>query len=386
MGSRTGRYLPGTTFGCETLPADCPIERSTGLAGIAFTGRHASYTNADTWYPSWAADGAMYTPFTDGQAGHIAANSTGGGVANTGYARIEGDDPMALTVVPLGTEMASARPYCGRYPSACLMHRGVWYCGTYCLDKSAPEKNWDILGPFVGFHLSRDGGRTWEHGPHCPARPLFGESGKHGGKVKIGSPHFVDFGQELRHSPDGLAYLVAHGGTRPEANLSWISGDEVYVLRVDPSEATINDAAAYEFFAGRTEDGTPSWSRELAAAQPIVAWSDHLGCVTITYVPGLRRYLMCTSHGWPTTGTMTTLMLEAERLEGPWRLFAHLPDFGTQAYFVNIPSRFVAEDGGSLWLCYSANFSNAFYDLPQVAEDPPGSRYAMCLHELTIIR
>ena len=27
-------------------------------------------------------------------------------------------------------------------------------------------------------------------------------------KVKFGAPHFVDFGQELEHSPDGKAYLV----------------------------------------------------------------------------------------------------------------------------------------------------------------------------------
>jgi len=34
-----------------------------------------------------------------------------------------------------------------------------------------------------------------------------------------------------------------------------------------------------------------------------------------------------------------------------------LESFGEQGYFVNIPSKFIEEDGRTLWLCYSANFS-----------------------------
>ena len=37
-------------------PAGIPFEASKELTGIAFTGRHAQYGHADTWYPSWAAD------------------------------------------------------------------------------------------------------------------------------------------------------------------------------------------------------------------------------------------------------------------------------------------------------------------------------------------
>ena len=52
--------------------------------------------------------------------------------------------------------------------------------------------------------------------------------------VKIGAPHFVDFGKNMEHSPDGNAYLVGHGAEYPDkeprvANLSWISGDQIYL-------------------------------------------------------------------------------------------------------------------------------------------------------------
>ena len=68
-----------------------------------------------------------------------------------------------------------------------------------------------------------------------------------GHPVKIGAPHFVDFGRNMEHSPDGKAYLVAQGAVEPDpkprfANLSWITADQVYLLRVTPTLENINDA------------------------------------------------------------------------------------------------------------------------------------------------
>ncbi len=63
-----------------------------------------------------------------------------------------------------------------------------------------------------------------------------------GEPVKIGSPHFVDFGRNMEHSPDGKAYLVAHGASdgvnRRFGYNSWITGDEIYLLRVTPGSRT----------------------------------------------------------------------------------------------------------------------------------------------------
>lgn len=50
-------------------PDDCPFPPSRELPGMNFTDRHAEYTNADTWYPSWASDGNLYSPYTDGVGG-----------------------------------------------------------------------------------------------------------------------------------------------------------------------------------------------------------------------------------------------------------------------------------------------------------------------------
>ena len=105
--------------GCGSRAAperlDPPFENSTVLRGMQFTGRHHEYTNADTWFPTWGADGHLYSPWTDGyilegvqdympfrqEHPEYACNSVDfmGRKAATAQARIEGDDPMELRIV-----------------------------------------------------------------------------------------------------------------------------------------------------------------------------------------------------------------------------------------------------------------------------------------------
>jgi hypothetical protein len=54
--------------------------------------------------------------------------------------------------------------------------------------------------------------------------------------------------------------------------------------------------------------------------------------------------------------------------------------FGEQAYFVNIPSKFISADGRTFWLCYAANFSQGWGGV-RFQSLPVGSRYGMCWQE-----
>lgn len=365
-------------------PPGCPFQKSHSITGIAFTSRHAEYGHADTWYPSWSSNGRMYSPFTDGSVGGMKSMSIGP-KATTGFAEIIGDDPMHLTVRPIGTVAASPEPYGGRYPCGTLVYNGIWYYGTYVLDDlNGTCGNWCVLGPFVGFRISKDYGRSWRQPPLTPLHNLFGESAKNGREVKIGSPHFVDFGKNLEYSPDGKAYLVAHGATRPDAHNSWISGDQIYLLRVRPSPENINDVSKYEFFAGYGRDGEPKWSKHFVEIRPLFIWDDHVGCVTMTYDAPIKRYLMCVTHGWPTIGKFDTYILESDRITGPWKLVTYMKNFGEQGYFVNIPSKFISSDGRTAWLCYAANFTNGYLHTHYRA-NPPGGTYGMCLHEIKLL-
>ena len=233
----------GLVLGSEP-PAGCPFEPSKSVTACVFTGRHAQYTQADTWYPSWASDGNLYSPYTDGAVNGLVSNSAGKDAA-TGQATILGDDPLHLKVVDQAVYKSDPAPYASRYPCGSLVYNGVWYYGTYSLGGGQVIKkddityNWPWLGPFVGFRWSTDLGKTWTQTPCTPAQPLFGEHGLNGEPVKIGTPHFVDFGKNMQHSPDGKAYLVAHGASdgskRRFGYNSWITGDAIYLLRVTPT-------------------------------------------------------------------------------------------------------------------------------------------------------
>jgi hypothetical protein len=248
--------------------------------------------------------------------------------------------------------------------------------------------NWPWLGPLVSFRYSTDLGKTWTQSPCTPAKPLFGETALQGEPVKIGSPHFVDFGKNLEHSPDGKAYLVAHGASesanRRFAYNSWITGDEVYLLRVKPGIRHMNDASKYEFFIGLDKKGRAGWSSEFSRIKPIAAWRDNMGCVTMTYNAPLKKYLMCVTDGGNTVAYFNTYVLEGSAPTGPWKLVAYMKHFGEQAYFVNIPSKFISADGRTIWLCYAANFSQGWNNV-RFQSLPPGSRYGMCLQEAKLL-
>ena len=389
----------------STPPEDCPFEKSKQITGIAFTGRHKEYTGADTWYPSWAADGNLYSPFTDGKVGKVFSGS-GYNFGKrrppvTGYATIVGDDPMNLKFINAGVIRHDPFPYGGQYPCGTLACNGLLYHGSYTLDWH--KRPWDTMGPFVGFNVSKDHGKTWLPEALTAKRPLFGESGKHGkavlawpnanpntsekritmGKpgtrVKMGAPHFVDFGKNMEHSPDGKAYLVGHGATRGDSTCSWISGDQIYMARVTPSVKNINDVTKYEFFAGHDTAGKPIWVKDFAKIKPLVEWNDRSGCVTIVYNAALKKYLMCVTYGGKSgNGPYDTWIVESDKITGPWRLVSYMAKFGQQAYFVNIPTKFISADGRTAWLCYAHGWQHK-------KPDPPGSRYAMNLQEFRLL-
>ena len=89
--------------------AECPFLKSKEITRIEFTERFVNYTKADTWYPSWASDGNLYSPWTDGSIRNVRAFS-GGTTASTGHARIEGENPFHLEITNLGTSKASPAP------------------------------------------------------------------------------------------------------------------------------------------------------------------------------------------------------------------------------------------------------------------------------------
>ena len=166
----------------------------------------------------------------------------------------------------------------------------------------------------------------------------------------------------MEHSPDGKAYLVAHGAAVPDpqprfANHSWITGDSLYLIRVTPQ---------HREHQRRLEIRVLRRTRRLRQADLERRFPQDQAARRVEQQHGLRDDDLQRAveevfdvrdrrHATP-WAIFNTYLLESDQITGPWKLVTYMKHFGEQAYFVNIPSKFIAADGRTLWLCYSANF------------------------------
>jgi len=134
---------PWVVWPNEPHPA-IPWPRSADLLDVELAWGHNAVPldiSADTWYPSWASDGSLYSSFTDGTVAGVTSHSYSGQTATTGYASftVHPDsrgrpDPFNMTMFNVATFEEPAGPYESRYPSLNFVLNGVWYYGTYALD------------------------------------------------------------------------------------------------------------------------------------------------------------------------------------------------------------------------------------------------------------
>jgi hypothetical protein len=110
-----------------------------------------------------------------------------------------------------------------------------------------------------------------------------------------------------------------------------------------------------------------------------------MGCVTVTYNAPLKKYLMCVTDGGNTVSRMNTYLLESDSLTGEWQLVTYMKSFGEQAYFVNVPSKFISKDGETMWLMYSGNFATN-WNGEQIQSNPVGSHYGLVMQKVQLLK
>lgn len=357
--SYTPRPDPQWTVWPGTPQPTAPFPVSKDILGFEYDvygNAVPSGINADTWFPSWSADGRLYSSWTDGVVNGVHSASALRLHATTGFALIDGSDPFNLTVYNVSTYVEPIYPYEGRYPSLNFVLNGTWFYGTYSVENygangfpSPPPDcgNWCIMGPFCGIRTSTDAGATWTPDPFRNMTSfsdnIFGEHANNNTKVKFGAPHAVDFGQENGNAPNGALYIIGMGAEWADSHQSWIQGDSVYLARTigPPAAATINNASSWEFWGGESA----GWVPDIAGARPLLVWRQKTGVVTASYVPALQKYIVAITT--PTNGSSTvddfdTYFLESDALTGPYSLVTYLSSFGPEAYFMNIPSKFAS--------------------------------------------
>lgn len=392
----SGRLVkPGFILWPRQAPdqATCPFPLSTSIVGVGLTGRASRQHFSDTWMPSWGADDKLISPWQDGGLSTPPFNTlppNNPSDNRNGWAILEGSDPMDLMTTSAGVFDRISVPFGNNcYPGAVFTKDNVIYYGlrNFRLTNSSGalvkwEDGFQRLAPtrFLGFHTSTDNGQTWNRTTHTESNPLFNEPDP--AHVKFGQIYMVDFGKNQQHSPDGKVYFVSNGSLSSDPTVDPLNEDGVYLCRVTPSVANINNASSWEFY------GNGTWSSSIANATPIAAWENHFNGATVVYNPGLNKFLMTCYKGEYSTPTPTTVhledddtfILEADSLTGPWRMVMYWNSFGAQAYYANIPSKFISGDGKTAWLWYGANF-----ELGVKPEDPFGSGYRLTQQQIRFL-
>ena len=204
-----------------------------------------SGSGGDIWPVTWAADGQLVTAWGDGVVGCRQK-------ASYGVAAVASKSP--------GTTLVTR--HCGPGPSGKGKIMALLSAGDQIYARILSQ------GTASGYPVwrSSDGGRSWSK----PAAAL---------PFSINS--FVQFGKSNAGAPGGYAFALERRG-----------GTAIHPLRVPPGSA--QSGSAYEYFSGTTT--APAWSRSRSASRPI--FTDPAGVLrpSITFNPGLGRYLLTVAH------------------------------------------------------------------------------------------
>ncbi|MGH7577857.1 MAG: DUF4185 domain-containing protein [Longimicrobiales bacterium] len=92
----------------------------------------------------------------------------------------------------------------------------------------------------------------------------------------------------------------------------------------------LEDAEAYEWFAGATRGGLPSWTKDIDRREPVFQDSNGVGwCLSVSYNAGLNRYFLITEHVQTKKGNLG--LFEAPEPWGPWSTVLYEEGWGGAA-------------------------------------------------------
>lgn len=306
--------------------------------------RHAP--GSDNWPTTWADDGHLYAAWGDG-GGFGGTNSIGRVLL--GVARIEGDPPRyAGRNVWGGFEPERPAQFGGK-SYGILSVGGVLYMWV------APQPNPHLDHSRIAW--SKDRGATWQ---------LAGWKFPFEHALTI--PTFLNFGRDYAGARDGYVYSYyihpAWGPGRatktPAHTFDVHQPGRIHLSRV-PKDAIL-DEARYEFFTGLSAAGRPSWSHHRSRKRPVFEDANGVGWnVSVSYNPGLRRYLLATEHTETHAGKLG--IFDAPEPWGPWTTVAYEDAWGAghfevTTFYWNFTQKWLSADGTAFTMIFTGKNSN----------------------------
>lgn len=315
-------------------------------AEFDFTTHRRLAPGSDNWPTTWADDGHLYSAWGDG-GGFGGTNSQGRVLL--GVARIEGDAADYRGKNLWGGFQPERPADFGGKSYGILAVDGVLYLWV------APQPNPHLDHSQLA--SSRDHGRTWQLADwKFPFRD------------GLTVPTFLNFGRDYAGARDAYVYSYyiqpAWGpgkATRTPAHTFDVHQPGRIHLSRTPKDAVL-DRARYEFFAGLAPDGTPRWTRDPAVKQPVFADPNGVGWnLSVSYNPGLRRYLLTTEHTETHAGKFG--LFDAPEPWGPWTTVAYDETWGAghvevSTFYWNFPTKWLSADGTRFTLVFTGKNTN----------------------------
>jgi Domain of unknown function (DUF4185) len=251
------------------VQAASPYERSTRITGIEWHTGSYRFTalGADIWPITWAKDDALITAWGDGVVGCPVKVSYG----------------VAAITSDLVPSTSLITRHCGPGP----MDKGKLMSLLGVGDQLYARVNLQSTGTGFPVWNSGDGGRNWNNRVEHFSFPI---------------ASFVQLGRGNAGAPEGYVYALESRTT------------SIVLLRVRPER--VQTSSAYQYFSGTAT--APAWSPNRSAARAIFTDPAGIQRPSITYVPGLGRYLLAVAHSLiinPSSDKMG--LFEAENMYGP---------------------------------------------------------------------
>ena len=293
--------------------------------------------SGDNWPITWVNDTLQITSFGDGDGFDDEIQDL-----SLGISYIIGDPPTHKGAdIQSNIDTPEGGGPRGIKTSGIIMIEGVLYL---FVRNYKPENSDDFTNSRLAW--SEDFGKTWQW-----ADWHFSNT--------FGCPDFIQFGPDYTNTMDEFVYIVSQDNDN-----AYQYSPRIVLARVAKNK--VIDRHAYDFFSGCDQNNNPQWSSDINDRKEIFYNPQGTQRISISYNPGIKRYILVTSHqpeNDSRTHTAALGIFESEFPWGDWRTVYYNDHWSDncRTYHHKIPTKWISKDGKDMWLLFSG-LDCGYYD------------------------